>query len=65
MAKFRTCGVTANLNILADASLYKDKWQQQIKDFYEDITLKLLQEKSCKIAGINQVDIIREYVITL
>ena len=40
--------------------LYKEKWHQHIKDFYEDITLRLLHEKSCKIAGINQVDITRE-----
>ena len=45
---------------LMDASLYRDKWQQQIKEFYEYITLKLLTEKSGKIAGINQVDITRE-----
>lgn len=41
-------------------ALYQDKWHQAVKDFYEDITLRLLQEKSCKIAGINQVDITRE-----
>ncbi|KAI9697077.1 MAG: hypothetical protein M1836_005039 [Candelina mexicana] len=40
--------------------LYKDKWHQHIKDFYEDITLRLLHEKSCKIAGVNQVDITRD-----
>ncbi len=45
---------------LMDASLYRDKWQQQIKEFYEYITLKLLTEKTGKIAGINQVDITRE-----
>ena len=47
---------------LMGESIYKDKWHQQIKDFYENITLKLLTEKSCKIAGTNQVDITREYV---
>ncbi|KAL9134531.1 MAG: hypothetical protein Q9175_004283 [Cornicularia normoerica] len=45
---------------LMGASLYRDKWHQQIKEFYEYITLKLLTEKSCKIAGINQVDITRD-----
>lgn len=45
--------------VMEDA-LYRDNWHQQIKDFYEYITLKLLKEKSCKIAGINQVDITRE-----
>lgn len=44
-------------------ALYRDQWHQQIKDFYEYITLKLLREKSCKIAGVNQVDITREYVL--
>ena len=42
------------------ASLYRDQWHQQIKDFYEYITLKLLHQHSCKIAGLNQVDITRE-----
>lgn len=41
-------------------ALYRDKWHQQIKDFYEHITLKLLTEKSCQIAGINQVDLTRD-----
>lgn len=40
--------------------IYQENWHQQIKDFYEYITLKLLHEKTCKIAGINQVDITRE-----
>lgn len=44
------------------ASLYRERWHQQIKDFYEDITLKLLREHTCKIAGFNQVDITRESV---
>jgi len=52
----------ADFHIFTGACLYRDKWHQQIKDFYEYITLKLLTEKSCKIAGINQVDITREYV---
>ena len=40
--------------------LYKDDWHKQVKDFYEYITLKLLHQYSCRIAGINQVDITRE-----
>ena len=47
---------------LMGEAIYKDKWHQQIKDFYEYTTQKLLTEKSCKIAGINQVDLTREYV---
>ena len=47
---------------LMGEALYRDKWHQQVKGFYEHITQKLLVEKSCKIAGLNQVDITREYV---
>jgi len=47
---------------LMGTSLYRDQWHQQIKDFYEYITLRLLHEKSCRIAGLNQVDITRELV---
>jgi linoleate 10R-lipoxygenase len=42
------------------ASLYREKWQNEVKSFYEYITLKLLHEKSYKIAGVNHVDITRE-----
>lgn len=42
------------------ASLYRENWHQHVKEFYEHITLKLLRDHSCKIAGINQVDITRE-----
>ncbi|KAK2747999.1 hypothetical protein FQN57_001590 [Myotisia sp. PD_48] len=41
-------------------ALYHAQWKKQVKEFYEDITLKLLRQKSCKIAGINQVDITRD-----
>ncbi|KAN0083249.1 hem peroxidase [Elaphomyces granulatus] len=37
-----------------------DQWRRHVKEFYEEITLGLLHEKSCKIAGINQVDITRD-----
>jgi linoleate 10R-lipoxygenase len=40
--------------------VYRDQWHQHVKDFYEHITLQLLHEKSCQIAGINQVDLTRE-----
>ncbi|GAB1194551.1 hypothetical protein APSETT444_003797 [Aspergillus pseudonomiae] len=43
-------------------SLNNDQWRNSIKEFYEDITAKLLQEKSGNLAGIKQVDITREYV---
>ena len=41
-------------------SLYQENWHREIKEFYEFITLKLLHQHSCKIAGVNQVDITRE-----
>ena len=41
-------------------ALYRDNWHQHIKDFYEHITLKLLHDKSFKLAGKNMVDITRE-----
>ncbi|KAH0555975.1 hypothetical protein GP486_006082 [Trichoglossum hirsutum] len=45
---------------LMAGSLYRDGWHQQVKEFYEYITLKLLREKSYKLAGVNQVDVVRE-----
>ena len=50
----------ANQRKLMGESLYRDQWHQHVKDFYEHITLKLLTENSCKIAGMNQVDITRD-----
>ncbi|KAB8072987.1 heme peroxidase [Aspergillus leporis] len=41
-------------------SLSNDDWRKNIKEFYEDITAKLLQEKSGNLAGIKQVDITRD-----
>ena len=41
-------------------NLYRDQWHKHVKEFYQQITLQLLQQKSCKIAGINQVDLTRE-----
>ncbi|KAI9777325.1 MAG: hypothetical protein M1839_008933 [Geoglossum umbratile] len=45
---------------LMGESLYRDQWHQQVKDFYEYMTLRLLKENSYKLAGVNQVDIIRD-----
>ncbi|PWY90211.1 peroxidase [Aspergillus heteromorphus CBS 117.55] len=41
-------------------SFDNDQWRKNLKDFYEDATLKLLREKSCTLAGIKQVDIARD-----
>ncbi|EAU35794.1 hypothetical protein ATEG_03992 [Aspergillus terreus NIH2624] len=42
------------------AALYTDQWEEEVKKFYEKITLKLLKKHSYKIAGVNQVDIVRD-----
>lgn len=42
------------------AALYRQKWEAEVKKFYEDITLQLLRQHSYKIAGVNQVDIVRD-----
>ena len=41
-------------------ALYRGDWHKEVKEFYEYITLKLLHEKSCKIADLNQVDLTRD-----
>ena len=41
-------------------ALYRQDWEGAVRNFYEHITLKLLCEKSYKIAGTNQVDIVRD-----
>ena len=41
-------------------ALYKDGWYKEVKDFYEKTTLELLHRKSYKVAGVNQVDIVRD-----
>lgn len=41
--------------------LYREDWHKSVKAFYHAKTMELIRDKSCKIAGINQVDITREY----
>ncbi|KKA20520.1 Linoleate 8R-lipoxygenase [Rasamsonia emersonii CBS 393.64] len=41
-------------------ALYREHWESEVKKFYKDITLKLLYEHSYQIAGVNQVDIVRD-----
>lgn len=36
------------------------RWIQEVKSFYEDITLQLLHQNSYQVAGVNQVDIVRD-----
>lgn len=49
----------ASRKIVGNA-LYRDKWREEVRDFYEDITLQLLKSHSYKIAGVNQIDIVRD-----
>ncbi|EEH45501.2 uncharacterized protein PADG_01651 [Paracoccidioides brasiliensis Pb18] len=41
-------------------ALYQRTWEGEVKKFYEQISLKLLHRKSYKIAGVSQVDIVRD-----
>jgi linoleate 8R-lipoxygenase/9,12-octadecadienoate 8-hydroperoxide 8R-isomerase len=41
-------------------ALYQERWESEVKKFYENITVKLLREHSYQIAGVNQVDIVRD-----
>ena len=52
--------VHANSRRVVSAALYRDKWEDEVKDFYEEITLRLLREKSYRVSGTNQVDIVRD-----
>ncbi|KAJ5815526.1 hypothetical protein N7474_007303, partial [Penicillium riverlandense] len=45
---------------MMSVALYRDKWESEVRSFYNDITLKLLQRNSYKVAGVNQVDIVRD-----
>ena len=36
------------------------RWVQEVQSFYEDITLRLLHQNSYQVAGVNQVDIVRD-----
>ncbi|KAL4953119.1 Psi-producing oxygenase A [Aspergillus filifer] len=42
------------------AALYRNRWETEVRKFYEQITLKLLHRSSYKLGGVNQVDIVRD-----
>ena len=52
--------VHANSRKVMEKAIYRDKWHNEIKTFYENITLELLHKNSYKLAGSNQVDIVRD-----
>lgn len=41
-------------------ALYREQWESEVKKFYEEITIDLLHRYSYQIAGVNQVDIVRD-----
>lgn len=55
---------TANANSRETMSkaLFRDGWYKDVKEFYEKITLQLLHEKAYKLAGVYQVDIVRDVI---
>lgn len=55
---------TANANSreIMHKALFREGWYKEVRDFYEKITLQLLREKSYKLAGVNQVDIVRDVI---
>lgn len=42
--------------------LYPDGWDTEVERFYKTRTEQLLKKYSCKIAGVNQVDIVRDVI---
>lgn len=50
----------ANSRHVMGPALYRDKWEDEVKNFYEKITLQLLRENSYEVSGANQVDIVRD-----
>ncbi|RAO67642.1 uncharacterized protein BHQ10_003654 [Talaromyces amestolkiae] len=45
---------------LLERSLYQEGWDSRLKEFYEQITLQLLHDKSYTLAGTKQVDLTRD-----
>lgn len=41
-------------------TLYYGRWEDEVKRFYENITLRLLHRNAYKISEVNQVDIVRD-----
>lgn len=52
--------INAKSRQLMNTALYAHAWDREVKSFYERMTLQLLHEKSYKLGGINQVDIVRD-----
>lgn len=55
------CEINAQSRQLMKTVLYcEGKWRREVRSFYERMTLQLLHEKSYKLGGVNQVDIVRD-----
>lgn len=52
--------VNAQSRDMMSKALYRDEWYNEVRNFYEKTTLDLLHDHSYQIAGVNQVDIVRD-----
>ncbi|GIK07559.1 hypothetical protein Aspvir_003225 [Aspergillus viridinutans] len=50
----------ANQRNIMSRALYHEQWHEAVKRFYLELTQQLLAEKSCRVGGVNQVDITRD-----
>jgi cytochrome P450 len=46
--------------MMQNALYVEGKWEREVKEYYEQITEKLLKQKAYKLGNLNQVDIIRD-----
>ena len=62
-AKYMISGdapVNAQSRNLMKPALYTRNWKEEVKNFYEDITLELLHRNAYQLAGTSQIDIVRD-----
>lgn len=52
--------VNAGSRKMIGVALHREKWESEVKAFYEDITVKLLERNRFKVAGVSQVDVVRD-----
>ncbi len=54
------CPRNARSRSLMEPAMYPTNWEQDVKKFFEQTTLKLLHRNAYKIANQNQVDVVRD-----
>ncbi|KAF7512006.1 hypothetical protein GJ744_002719 [Endocarpon pusillum] len=54
------CPRNARSRNLMEPAMYPMNWEQDLRKFFEQVTLKLLHRNAYKIANENQVDIVRD-----